>query len=327
MQAVTEQRQCTSCGEPVDGMRFCTNCGTPTGAAPAPPTGAAPEPVTGPAAQPGPTSTPPRGTRAAPAAAAFGPAAQPAAYAQAPVAPPQTPGKQGPGRGKRPRSVAFWALVGVLAVLIVGGGAFALGTIAVKHDDNSSAVSESPVAAPTTSPTSSAAPRRSTQPKASTAARKSTGKTRAGAKAARSLSRLISDSVKAKSAVSSAVSSLDSCRNVKASIRTLDDAATSRSGLVTRARRIDTGGAPVASTVVSQLVTAWQKSAKADSAFADYGRSLHHTHKGKCVGHQAWRDRGVRLSAQSHPAKQAAARAWNKLARTYGFATIAWGEL
>jgi len=214
----------------------------------------------------------------------------------------------------------MWTLVGVVLVLVVGGGAFALGTIATRSDDADSV--RTPVSAPTTAAADENAGKSSSSASPGTSA-----EDKAGLRVAKGLSTLISDSIKDKAAVGTAVASLDSCRTMRSSIRTLDDAARSRTDLVTRAKRVDTTGVSGAQDVVASLVRAWQRSAKADAAFADYGRSLHRNGKGKCVGNKSWRSKGVRLSAQSHPPKQAAAKAWNALAKKYGLATVEWAQL
>lgn len=214
----------------------------------------------------------------------------------------------------------MWALLGVVLVLVVGGGAFALGSLANGKDRVPTSTGK-PVSAP-----ASGAGGPSHGPKAA-AKRGRAAPTGPGRAVAHSLSKLIDDSTKDKTAVGAAVAYLDSCRKVQTSVRTLDAAARSRSDLVTRAKKIDDQGVAGASNVVTDLVAAWQTSAKADSAFSDFGRSLHRNAKGKCVGNKSWRSRGVKFSTQSHPPKQAAAKAWNRLAKTYGLATIQWGQL
>lgn len=357
--AVTEQSFCTSCGASVDGMRFCTNCGTPVRGAHEAPASGAPEPVTppvqplsveppaertaapeppsrsaagywskpGPATPPAAPVTPPRGvglTKPPSTPPADPPAAPPSQMPPAwSAVPPGAPPAAYPPQGRGPardRRLVLWALIGLAAVLIVGGGAFALGTVATKsgHSSTAGTVAATPPASEEAAEDTGDASPGEQSP--------ATPTDRGGAVAA-SLSTLITDSAKDKAAVGAAAAYLDSCRQVKASIRTLDKAAGSRNDLVARAGKVDTSGVPGADDVVANLTQAWRKSAKADSAFADYGRSLHRNAKGKCVGNKSWRARAVRLSAQSHPPKQAAAKAWNKLAKKYDLGTVEWGQL
>ncbi|MFT4082703.1 MAG: hypothetical protein QM638_08960 [Nocardioides sp.] len=217
----------------------------------------------------------------------------------------------------------------MLLVLLVGGGAFALGMLATGGDDEPS-VDRSAVLETSGSPGPTSASSPSSQPPGAGSSDGSddgdNAADGAARRAAERLSRLMASSAADKSDVVAAVGNLNSCVHVRAATTTLEDAADSRDALVTKVKRLDITALPAARTVVTRLATAWTASAKADRSFADYGHSLHRTAKGY-KGHEAWRRAGVDHSTASHGPKRAAAKAWRPIARRFGLPVIAWDTL
>ena len=146
------------------------------------------------------------------------------------------------------------------------------------------------------------------------------------AKVAAKISALLSDSIRNKTDIQGAVADLNACRRIDHAVKTFADAASSRSRLVTKARALDVDALAGADRLVSALTRAWTSSAKADRAFASWGRSMHKTKKG-CKADKAALRRATDYSVESHGPKQAAAKAWNPIARSYGLPTVGWKQL
>jgi hypothetical protein len=198
-------------------------------------------------------------------------------------------------------------LFGVIAVLVVGGGAFALGMLAFSSDH-------------------SAAPAKQVRPHGTGSRSGDQSATHSPAAVARSISVLMADSRLDKSEIGRASSDLGACRNVPAGIQAFEDAAASRHRLMKEAGKLRASTLRGGRALVDELDRAWSISAQADAAYARWGRSVHRVH-GKCVGGGAALNRATELSDRSHPYKQAAARSWKKIARRYGLPAVAWDQL
>lgn len=301
VQGVNEQRFCTSCGNSVAGMRFCTNCGAPVAnaaATPGPPTSPPPPPPAPPVfAQTAPEPLDPARTQ---------PVYLPTAGQQA-APPPQPPRR----RRWSDSTKAMWVLVGAALVLLVGGGALALGSISNRGGHHG------------VTP-----PRQVSDQSHSTPAGGSASSVGPGSPEgiARSLSSLMADSRMDKSEIERAASDLSSCRNIDAGVRTFDDSMRSRRRLVEEAKKVDVSALDGGRRVVDELSQAWSIAAQADRAYATWGRSVHRAH-GTCVGDKAALRRATELSDRSHPHKQAAAEEWSSIARKYGLPTVKGDQL
>lgn len=310
VQGVNEQRSCTSCGQLVEGTRFCTNCGAAVSEAPAmpaPPTSppptqpvfvqTAPEPVAPPPAWTQPVQLPTAATQSAPQSA-----------------PPGPPSAPQPPRGPRwhDYTKVVWVLVCAALVLLVGGLAFALGTLSFGGEHHG-VTPPKQVGDPTNNPSGSGHRSHSVAPGSPEGV-------------ARSISALMADSRMDKSEIGRAASDLSACRNIEAGAQTFDDAMKSRERLVQEARKVDASGLRGGQRVVNELTQAWSIAGDADAAYARWGRSVHRAH-GKCVGDKAALMHATELSDRSHPHKQAAAKAWNAIAHKYGLPTVQWDQL
>ena len=202
-------------------------------------------------------------------------------------------------------------MVGVVLVLLVGGVAYALGTAS----DDDSAETPASVSTPGGSSPSTGTPRS-----------RRTRRSGADARTAAGISALLADSARNKADVQGAVDRLDACRGIGQAVRTFQTAAASRSRLAADARTLDVGTLAGAKGLLAELDRAWTISAKADRAFAAWGRSMHKTKKG-CQSDRSALRRAGDLSTASHGPKQAAARAWRPIARKYGLPTVGWRQL
>lgn len=212
-----------------------------------------------------------------------------------------------------------WGLVAAVLVLLVGGVAYALGSRA--EDDTAGASSDANAVTPPAASADS-----STQSPSSGASSSPSPTDGPDAKVAAGISALLADSIKNKTDIAGAVNDLDACRDTARAVKTFDAAAASRTGLASQARRLDVGALDGAAGLVDQLTRAWTASAKADRAFAAWGRSMHRTKKG-CKADTAALRRATDLSVQSHAPKQAAAKAWRPIARKYGLPAVGWKQL
>lgn len=242
--------------------------------------------------------------------------------------PPPRPPKRGSGR-------LAWALAAAIAIVLVAGGAFALGTLADRHDHGHGVTAPTEVLPTVDAPsTSSATTPQPAPPVAADSTSATPSPSRSAGKVdptssegvARSLSALMSDSQVDKSDVSRASSDLQSCQRVAAAVLTFQGAAASRQRLVQQVAAIDTHALPGAQEVVTELSRAWGTAAQADAAYVAWGRSFRRV-GAKCVDSPALQRRASNLSVQTHPYKQAAARAWAPIARRFGLPAVAWDQL
>lgn len=143
----------------------------------------------------------------------------------------------------------------------------------------------------------------------------------AGQVAARAVSTDIARSVAARNLIGPANKDIAACRATARDPRQLDRAASIRDGLVAALGRLDVRGLSGGSALVARLRTAWTYSARADAAYASWGRrQLGCTGQAKTIGDRDW-DRAHHNDVLATAAKTAAVKLWNPLARRYHLPT------
>jgi hypothetical protein len=130
--------------------------------------------------------------------------------------------------------------------------------------------------------------------------------------------------------VTTAVTDLHACgasRGLTTDISDLDQAATARTTLADQASSTDVGVLDGGPAAVQALATALQDSAKADTAFANWGRSLdgHCTSRASTRGGR-YKD-AMAASAAADTEKAALVAAWNPIAQQYGQTQWQTGDL
>jgi len=217
---------------------------------------------------------------------------------------------------ERPRKRGAGMIVAVtaLAVLVVGLGA-AIAVIQLTKSSNTA-----PTAARTahrtgngsgvaTRPTSPALPlttTTTTDPVAETQAQQ--------------LSSLLANSAEDRSEIVSAVSQITSCGDLSAAQATLDQAETSRQGLLDQLGTMQLGSLPNSAALVQALQSAWQASLSSDSSYAAYAGDEMSNFNG-CVPNDpndTNAQAAARSDAQATAAKTEFVALWNPIAVTYG---------
>lgn len=136
---------------------------------------------------------------------------------------------------------------------------------------------------------------------------------------ATALDQLLSGSSHDRDAVVNAVVSLKNCRGLAAATATLRDAAANREALVAKLEAARMSQVPGGKQLKRTLRTAWQSSADADLAFAQWGTQ---TSAAGCPGGQpkktAAYTQGATASATASRAKKSFVSQWNEVASRYG---------
>ncbi|MFF0015825.1 hypothetical protein [Streptomyces sp. NPDC005374] len=202
------------------------------------------------------------------------------------------------GGGKRSRLPVI-AAVGIgIAVLGIGAGALLAG--GGKGDDggdkNQTVSATAPAGDGSASPSTDAAQAQAAE-----------------------LDKLLADSGNSRSSVISAVANVKSCNNLPQAAKDLRDAATQRTGLVTRLKALSVDQLPSHAELTASLTKAWQASASADehyAAWADQSAGKKGCKKGQArtTGQTA---AGNRDSGTASTEKARAARLWNAIAKKY----------
>ncbi|MFJ3761623.1 hypothetical protein [Streptomyces sp. NPDC090080] len=203
------------------------------------------------------------------------------------------------GRGGGRSKVPLIAAVGIgIAVLGIGAGALFSG-----GGDGGSGDASKTVAA--TAPASDGSSSGAADP----------GKAQAAA-----LDKLLADSGSSRATVISAVANVKQCKNLDGSASDLRNAATQRTGLVTRLSKLSVDKLPNNAELTAALTKAWQASANADNhyaAWADQAKGNHGCRKGQARG-TGQTAAGNRESGTASSEKVKAAALWNSIASKYG---------
>lgn len=133
------------------------------------------------------------------------------------------------------------------------------------------------------------------------------------------LDKLLADSGNSRSSVISAVANVKSCKNLGQAATDLRDAASQRTGLVTRLKTLSVDQLPAHAELTEALTKAWQASASADNhyaAWADQAAGKKGCKKGQArITGQT--QAGNRDSGTASTEKARAARLWNAIAKKY----------
>lgn len=202
-------------------------------------------------------------------------------------------------------STKRWAIIGAVAAAVVAIAAFGIGMLSSGGDDSAQT-------AGSTGSSAGASPSAGSGDDAKAQATK--------------LSKLIKASAKDKAAIGTAVDQIQGCTNMDQAITTFQSAASSRKQLAQQAGALDVSAVSGGSTVVQNLQEAWTKAGQADSEYAAWGKARHGK-PGACKGGNKRFKQASQLSDASHPAKQAAAKAWNPIAKKYDLDTVEWTKL
>ncbi|MER7565892.1 hypothetical protein ABTZ93_23410 [Streptomyces sp. NPDC097941] len=226
-------------------------------------------------------------------------AQQPTYGAQPPYGPPGGDLYDDGDRGGRRRSrVPVIAAVGIgIVVLGIGAGALLAGGGGGDGGDKNQTVSAS---APATDGSSAPA----ADPAKAQAVE---------------LDKLLADSGNSRSSVISAVANVKSCKNLGQAATDLRNAASQRTGLVTRLKTLEVDQLPNHAELTDALTKAWQASASADShyaAWADQAGGKKGCKKGQART-TGQTQAGNRDSGTASTAKAEAARLWNAIAKKY----------
>lgn len=230
-----------------------------------------------------------------------GQATRPLAVADTAGAPPSTPRADSDrpgagGRAWRPRTIGpVWQLVAVLII--------AAGIVGVVVGLSSRGGGDNP---------GDDADARATQPHEQAVA----------------FDQLLSGSSHDRKAVVNAVVSLKECRDLAASVATLREAAASREALVAKLDAVTVSNVPGGEQLERTLRTAWQSSADADHAFAQWGDQIAAAGcpDGEPEQTEAY-TRGTRSSAAASRAKKSFVDQWNAVASRYGLEQRKPGEI
>lgn len=226
-------------------------------------------------------------------------AQQPSYGAQPPYGPPGGEHYDDGDRGGRKRSrVPVIAAVGIgIVVLGIGAGALLAGGGGGAGGDKNQTVSAT---APATDGSSSPA----ADPAKAQAVE---------------LDKLLADSGNSRSSVISAVANVKSCKNLGQAAADLRDAASQRTGLVTRLKTLEVDRLPGHAELTDALTKAWQASASADSHYAAWADQA--AGKKGCKKGQArttgQTQAGNRDSGTASTEKAKASRLWNAIAKKY----------
>ncbi|MFF1302086.1 hypothetical protein [Streptomyces sp. NPDC058307] len=133
------------------------------------------------------------------------------------------------------------------------------------------------------------------------------------------LDKLLADSGNSRSSVISAVANVKSCKNLGQAATDLRDAASQRTGLVTRLKTLSVDQLPGHAELTDALTKAWQASASADSHYAAWADQA--AGKKGCKKGQArttgQTQAGNRDSGTASSEKAKASRLWNAIAKKY----------
>lgn len=130
---------------------------------------------------------------------------------------------------------------------------------------------------------------------------------------------LLTEAGAGRSAVQQAVNDTELCRDPASAATVLDQMADQRAGLADRARRLDPTAVAEGAAVSNLLAEAWQASADADRAFAEWARAAV-----GCTGppgHDAAYQRGLDHSVTATSRKTSFTELWNPLAARFGLAS------
>lgn len=145
---------------------------------------------------------------------------------------------------------------------------------------------------------------------------------------AAALDRLLTGSSDDRQAVVGAVVSLKECRDLAASAATLRDAAANRQAFVVKLDTVTMSKVPGGEQLKRTLRTAWQSSADADRAFAQWGDQIA---AAGCPDGQpkktAAYTRGAKSSAVASRAKRSFVTQWNAVASRYSLEPRKPGEI
>jgi cytoskeletal protein RodZ len=139
---------------------------------------------------------------------------------------------------------------------------------------------------------------------------------------ATALNSLISSSAAARTGVQPAYNDIDSCTNdgsnLQSDYTTLEQAATTRQGLLTQLQNLDVSQLPQSGALVEYLIGAWSESISADQSFAGWAQD---EMNGGCTqqdhGDSNWVS-GNNASVQADTAKNSFTQIWNStIATTY----------
>ena len=224
-----------------------------------------------------------------------------------------------PAETSQTQSRTVTAVIGLIVLVLLAGGTILVVSRLSTHHTSPTAASTS--AAGSARPAATA-PRATAAP---SAARPRPAP--AGRLAATTVSTDIATSVSARKLIGPANTHIADCRASAADVAALDRAATIRTGLVTDLGRLDVHALAGGTAVVSRLRTAWTYSARADSAYAAWGRHHLGCHgHAKTAGDRDW-TRAQHNDALSTATKKDAVTLWNPIARRYHLPTRTSGTI
>ncbi|MFD5265379.1 hypothetical protein [Streptomyces sp. NPDC058335] len=207
----------------------------------------------------------------------------------------------GHGGGRSGSRVPLLAAIGV-ALVVVGVGAGALLSSeggADQGDDNKTVAASAPATESSASASADAAEQQ-----------------------AIALDKLLADSGSSRATVIGAVADVKKCGNLAKAAADLRDAATQRTGLVTKLSGLTVDQLPEHAALTTALTKAWQASASADNHYAAWADQVA-AEKGKLCKKGQARSTGQtqeanRASGTASAQKTQAAKLWNAIAKTYG---------
>ncbi|WNI15952.1 hypothetical protein [Actinacidiphila sp. ITFR-21] len=215
-------------------------------------------------------------------------------------------GGRGGGRRMSPKVVAGIAVAAIVVAGVVVGGLLSGGG---GDDDPGTAAGKSTVS---TAPSVSAAP--SGQAAGS-------GDEAEVEQQAKALDALLDTSGDSRSAVVAAVASVKDCKDLSGASARLRDAATQRTGLVTRLGTLSVDRLPNHAALTEELTKAWKASAAADVHYANWADQTG-SDPGACKGgHARSTSETTAGDTQSYTAttqKKKAVKLWNAIAGKYG---------
>lgn len=215
-----------------------------------------------------------------------------------------TPDEGEPRRGNGGRMALLGAVGLVVVIALMAGGIY----LARSGGDTQA---KSPPPSPAAS-SSSAAP--SPTPSSSASASTDTPDTQAKA-----VDGVLDKAVRGKSTLSGAYSKALKCTISPATAETkFTAAARNRRTVVRKARKLHTGRLPHGAKIRRLLVAVYTTSAKADDAFAHWAHAGDKAGK-KCLSANAKRKKGNKLSIKANKKKRQFVKAWNPVAKRYGY--------
>jgi hypothetical protein len=222
-------------------------------------------------------------------------------------------GDSGGGFGNVPRGAIVAGAVGVVAVVLVVvllvGGVFD----SKSGGTGNAGVSGTPAATPTASaPATSAAPSK-------------TPKTQI-----QQMDQLLDTSAGSRTAVQQAVNEIERCGDIATAVQTLNDAAAQRDEQVRALGQMKTDEIPRGDELAQWLRKAWEASARADRAFAAWGRENaadECADGGKRAKSTDDKRAATRESGTATAAKNKAVAIWNDAARQAGLKSRVAGEI